>query len=67
MFFFIRHRVLIANNVCCLIFIIAFSSSPIIKTFYRPSSQTLLYSIGCLFNDMYVFESFLSLRHLVAN
>ena len=68
MIFYYRHRVLVVNNVCCLIFIIVVSSSPIISNFHRPSSVALSYFIGCLLNDVYIFESFhLSLHHLVAN
>ena len=66
-FFYYRLRVLVVNNVCDLIFIIVLSISPIFNNFYRPSSVALLYFIGCLLNDVYVFESFLSLHHLVAN
>ena len=43
-----------------LLFIIVLSSSSIIKNVHRPSRVALLYFIGCLWNDMYVFESFLS-------
>ena len=50
-----------------LLFIIVLSSSSIIKNVHRPSRVALLYFIGCLWNDMYVFESFLSLHHLLAN
>ena len=66
-FFYYKHRVLVVISVCCLIFIIVLSSNPIINEFHRPSSVALLYYIGCLLNDVYVFESFLSLHHLVAN
>ena len=45
---------------------IVFSSSPI-SNFHRPSKVALFYSISGLLNDMYVFDSFLSLPHLVAN
>ena len=55
------------SNICCLIFIIVLSSSPVINNVNRPSMVTLLYSIGCIWSDMYGFESFLSLHHLVAN
>ena len=48
-----------------LIFI--FSSSPIINNFHRPRGVALSYFIGCLLNDVYVFESFLSFHLLVAN
>ena len=57
-FFYYRHLVLVVNNVCCLIFIIVLSSSPIITNFHRPSSKALSYFIGCILNDVYVFESF---------
>ena len=50
-----------------LLFIIVLSSSSIIKNLHRPSRVALLYLIGCLWNDMYVFGSFLSLHHLLAN
>ena len=50
-----------------LLFIIVLSSSSIIKNVHRPSKVALFYFIGCLWNDMYVFESFLSLHHLLAN
>ena len=50
-----------------LLFIIVLSSSSIIKNVHRPSRVALLYFIGCLWNDMFVFESFLSLHHLLAN
>ena len=56
------------NNICCLIFFIfVLSSSPIINNFHRPFSVTLSYFIGCLLNDVYVFKSFPSHHHLVAN
>ena len=55
------------SNICCLIFIIVLSSSPVINNVNRPSRVTLLYSIGCIWSDMYGFESFLSPHHLVAN
>ena len=63
---YFRHRVLVVNNVCCLIFFIVFSSL-FINNFHRPSSVALFYFIGCLLIEMYVFESFLSLHHLFAN
>ena len=59
--------VLVVNNCCYLIFIFVFSSIPVINNLHRPSSVALLYFIGCLLNDVYVFESFLSLHDLVAN
>ena len=46
------------NNVCCLVEIIVLSNSLIVNNFLRPFSVALLYSIGCLLNDMYYFESF---------
>ena len=49
------------------VFIFVPSSSPIIKYFHEPSSVAFSYCIGCLLNDVYVFESCLSLHHLVAN
>ena len=49
---------MVVNNICCLIFIIVLTSSPIINNFHLAYSVALLYSIGCLLNDMYVFESF---------
>ena len=54
-FFYCRHQVVVVNNVYFLNFIVFFSSS-IIKNFHWPSSVALLYSIGCLLNDMYVFD-----------
>ena len=54
-------------SVCCWMFIIVLSSNPNVDNVHRRSSVSLLYSIGCLLNDMYVFEFFLSLHHLVAN
>ena len=57
----------VVNNVCCLIFIFVLSSSPNIINFHRPSVVALTYCVGCLLDDVYVFESFLSLHHLVAN
>ena len=66
MIFFIID-ILVVNNVCFLIFIIVLSSSPNINNFHRPSSVALSYFIGCFLNDVYVFESFLYLHHLVAN
>ena len=48
-------------------FLIVFSGSPIINNVHWPPGMALLYSIGCLLNDMYVFESFLPLHFLVAN
>ena len=36
-----------------------FFSSSIIKNFHWPSSVALLYSIGCLLNDMFVFDLFI--------
>ena len=54
-------------NVCSIIFIIVISSSPINNKFYRPFSVALLYSNYGLLSDMYVFETFLSVHHLVAN
>ena len=50
---------MVVNNVCSLIFIIVFSSSPIINNFQSLSSVALSYFIGCLLNAVYVFESFL--------
>ena len=38
-----------------------------INNFLWPFSVALLYFIGCLLNDVYVIESFLSLHHLVAS
>ena len=43
-----------------------FSSSTINNKFHRPYNVALFCSIGELSNDMYVFESFLSLHHFVA-
>ena len=40
-------------------FIIVLSSSPI-DNVHRPSSVAFLFFIGCLLNDMYVFEIFYS-------
>ena len=59
-FFYHGHRVLVVKIVCCLVFIIVLSSSPIINNFLWPFSVALLYLIGCLLNDVYVIESFLS-------
>ena len=41
-----------------VLFIIVCSNSPIINNVHRPSSVALLYSIGCLLNDMYIFKVF---------
>ena len=65
-FLYYRHRVSVVNNVCCLGFIFVLTCSPVIINFYRPSSVALLNSVGCFLNDVYVFESFLSVPHLVA-
>ena len=65
--FIIEIDFLVVNNVFCFIFIFVLSSSHIINNVHRPSRVALFYSIGCLWNDMYVFESFLSVHHLVAN
>ena len=67
MIFECGHRVLVVNNVCYLILIMVFSSTPIHKNFDRQSNVAFFYSINELLNDMYVFESFLSLHFLVAN
>ena len=48
-------------------FLSFFSSSPISNKLHRPSIMALLYSIGGLLNDVYIFESFLSPHLLVAN
>ena len=37
------------------------------NNFHWPSSMAFLYSEDVFLDDMYVFESFLSLHHLVAN
>ena len=66
-FAFYRHRVLVVNNVFCLILIIVLSSSPIINDARRFSRVAFLYSIGCLWNNMKVFETFLSPHRLLAN
>ena len=66
-FIYYRNRVFVVTNVCCLIFSIVLSSNHIINNVHRPSRVALLYSIGCLWNNLYVFESFLSLHHLEAN
>ena len=62
-----RVRFLVVNNVCCLIFFIVLSSCSINNNVYWPSRVALLFSIGCLLNDMYAVEGFLTLHHLVAN
>ena len=67
MIFFIIDIKFFAVNVYCSILIIIFSSSSFINNFHRPSSVALSYFIACLLNDGYVFKSFLSLHHLVAN
>ena len=59
-------RVLVVKNVGYLSFIFVFPSTPLINNFHQPSSVAS-YFIGCLLDDLYVFESFLSLHHLVAN
>ena len=46
-FIYYRHRVLVLNNVSCLIIIFVLSSSPIMNNVHRPSRVALLYSIGC--------------------
>ena len=48
-------------------FFFVFPSKLITNNFHWPSGIALFYSIGCLLNDMYVFESFLSLHRLVNN
>ena len=57
-FFYYGHQVLVVNNVCCLNCIIVFSSRAIIKNFPRSFCFALLYSICCLLNDFFYFESF---------
>ena len=57
---------MVVNIVCCLDFLIVLSSSPI-NNFRWHSSVALSHFIGCLYNDVYDFECFLSLHHLVAN
>ena len=66
-YFCFRYRVLVVNDVCCLIFIIVLSSRSTINHVHRPYSVALLYLIGSLLNDVNVFESFLPLHHLLAN
>ena len=59
-FYNYRHLILVVKNVCYLIFIFVFSSGPLINNFHRPANVALYCFIGCLFNDVYVFECFLS-------
>ena len=66
--FYLLYLVLVVNACYLKFFLfIVLSSSPIINNVHQPSRVALLFFIGCLWNDMYVFESFLSLHHLVAN
>ena len=59
MILFTIDRVLVINNFCCLVIIIVLSSSHNINIVHQPSRVALLYSIDCLWNNKYIFGSFL--------